>query len=82
MTGMANTTVPSGARGNNGDGVGWGNTRRCRRGRKADRIYGVGTIATGDHDTSGKMAYGEPPRIELHRAVVNNGEAMNQKDSE
>jgi hypothetical protein len=44
--------------------------------------YGIGAevVVASNHSTSGKISYGEPPRIELHRAVVVNGEAMSNKD--
>lgn len=35
-----------------------------------------GPDAPGDHDTSGKVLYGEPSGIELNRTVVVSGEAM------
>jgi hypothetical protein len=42
---------------------------------KANRIYGAGDVALGDHNTSGKIPYGEPTRIELHITMVVSGEA-------
>jgi hypothetical protein len=52
-----------------------------------NRVEGVGAVIASEHDTSGKVAYGEPPGIELHRTVVVTSEAtsrekgMNQTES-
>jgi hypothetical protein len=71
--------MPSGGRGSSDVGVGRGNTGWGRWGGKPNRIYGAGAVASGDHDTSGKISYGEPPWIELHGTMVVNGEATNQR---
>ena len=44
-----------------------------------NRIEWVGVVTTSEHDTGGKVAYGEPPGIELHRTMVVTSEAMNQE---
>ena len=52
-----------------------------------NRVEGVGAVAASEYDTSGKVAYGEPPGSELHRTVVVTSEAtsrekgMNQTES-
>jgi hypothetical protein len=33
----------------------------------------------GNHNTSSKIPYGEPPWIELHRTMVVSGEVMDQE---
>ena len=43
------------------------------------RIEGAGAVTASEHDTSGKVAYGEPPGIELHRTVVVTSEATNRE---
>jgi hypothetical protein len=40
---------------------------------------GSGGVAASEHDTSGKVAYGEPLGIELHRAVVVASQATNRE---
>jgi hypothetical protein len=44
-----------------------------------NRVEGVGAATTSEHDTSGKVAYGEPPGIELHRTVVVASEATDRE---
>jgi hypothetical protein len=43
-----------------------------------NRVEGVGAVTTTGHDTSQKVAYGEPPGIKLHRTVVVTSEATNR----
>jgi hypothetical protein len=42
-----------------------------------NRVEGVGVVTTSKHDMRGKVAYGEPPGIELHRTVVVTSKATN-----
>lgn len=44
-----------------------------------NKIEGEGAVATSDHNTSGKIPYGEPPGIKLYGTVVVSGEATNQE---
>jgi hypothetical protein len=44
-----------------------------------NRVEGTRAITTSEHDTSGKVAYGEPAGIELHRTVVVTSEATNRE---
>jgi hypothetical protein len=46
--------------------------------KRVEGAEGV-TGTTSEHDTSGKVAYGEPLEIELHRTMVVTSEAMNQE---
>jgi hypothetical protein len=41
------------------------------------RIEGVGAVTASEHSMCGKVAYGEAPRVELHRALVVTSEATN-----
>jgi hypothetical protein len=43
------------------------------------RVKAVGAVTVSEHDTRGKVAYGEPPGIELHRTVVVTSEATNRE---
>jgi hypothetical protein len=52
-----------------GGGSGW----------QVNRVEGGGAVIASEHGASGKVAYGEPPGIELHRAVVVTSEATNQE---
>jgi hypothetical protein len=49
------------------------------RGWQVNRVEGVRAVTASDHDTIGKVAYGEPPRVELHRTVLVTSEATNQE---
>jgi hypothetical protein len=44
-----------------------------------NRVEGVRVVAASEYDTSRKVAYGEPPGIELHRTVVVTSEATSQE---
>jgi hypothetical protein len=46
---------------------------------QVNRVEGTGAVASSEHDTSGKVAYGEPPRIELHRTMFVTSEATNRE---
>jgi hypothetical protein len=67
---VAKTTMPSGGRGSGGHGIRcdnmgggrWVGTRMGYRGGRA--------ITSSNHNMSGKIPYGEPLDIELHRTVV------------
>jgi hypothetical protein len=43
-----------------------------------NRVEGAEAITSSKHDTRGKVAYGEPPGIELHRTMVVTSKAMNR----
>jgi hypothetical protein len=44
-----------------------------------NRVEGARAVIASEHDTSGKVSYGKPSGIELHRIVVVTGEATNQE---
>jgi hypothetical protein len=44
-----------------------------------NRVEGTRDVTSSEHDTSGKVAYGEPPRIKLHRTVLVTSEATNRE---
>jgi hypothetical protein len=44
------------------------------------RIEGAGVVTASEHSMCGKVAYGETPGVELHRAVVVTSEAMNREE--
>jgi hypothetical protein len=46
-------------------------------GREPNRIDGGGAVTSGNHNTSGKIPYGEAPVIKLHGTVVGSGETTN-----
>ena len=48
-------------------------------GWQVNRVEGAGSVTTSDHDTNGKVAYGEPLGIELHRTMVVTSEATNRE---
>jgi hypothetical protein len=50
--------------------------KRREVGREDEESIG-GWSCHNEHDTSGKVSYGEPLRIELHRTVVVTSEAAN-----
>jgi hypothetical protein len=50
-----------------------------RWGGEMDGVEVTGAITLSNHNTSGKIPDGEPPSIELHRAVVVNSEATDQE---
>jgi hypothetical protein len=52
-----------------GGGSGW----------QVKRVEGVRVVIASKHDTSGKVAYGEPPGIKLHKTMVVTSEATNQE---
>jgi hypothetical protein len=39
------------------------------------RIEGAGVVTASEHNMCGKVAYGEAPGVELHRALVVTSEA-------
>jgi hypothetical protein len=44
-----------------------------------NRVEGVGAATASEHVTSGKVSYGEPPGIKLHRTVVVTSEVTNRE---
>jgi hypothetical protein len=44
------------------------------------RIEGAGAVTASEYSMCGKVAYGEAPGVELHRALVVTGEATNRKE--
>jgi hypothetical protein len=44
------------------------------------RIEGGRAVTASEHNMCGKMAYGETPGVELHRAVVVTSEATNREE--
>ena len=43
------------------------------------RVEGGRDVTTSEHGMSGKVAYGEPPGIKLHRTMVVTSEATNRE---
>jgi hypothetical protein len=44
------------------------------------RIEGAGAVTASDRSMCGKVAYGESPRVKLHRTVVVTSEATNREE--
>jgi hypothetical protein len=44
------------------------------------RIEGAGAVTASEHSMCGKVAYGEAPGVELHRALVVTSEATNREE--
>jgi hypothetical protein len=49
-------------------------------GGQVKRIEGARAVTASKHNMCGKVAYGETPGIELHRAVVVASETTNQEE--
>ena len=43
------------------------------------RVEGARAVTASEHDTSGKVVYGEPLGIELHRTIVVTSEVTNRE---
>jgi hypothetical protein len=73
--------VPNGGGGGSGKrmGGGGGGYDDGGSGWKVNRVEGAGTATTSEHNTSGKVSYGEPLGIELYKTVVVTSEATNQE---
>jgi hypothetical protein len=76
---VAKTTVPSGGRNSCGKGIGWRYMSGGRWGGEMDGVEVAGAFTLSNHNTSGKISDGEPPSIELHRAVVVSSEATDRE---
>jgi hypothetical protein len=48
-------------------------------GGQVKRVERAEAVTTSEHNTRGKVAYYEPPGIELHRIVVVTSEATNRE---
>jgi hypothetical protein len=48
-------------------------------GCQVNRVEGAGAVTASEHRTSGKVSYGEPLGIKLHRKVVVTSEAANRE---
>lgn len=48
-------------------------------GQGSEWDIGTGGVASSNHNTSGKISYGELPRIEFPRTVVVSGEATERE---
>jgi hypothetical protein len=57
----------------------WGGYASGGSGWQVNRVEGARAVIASEHDTSGKVSYGKPSGIELHRIVVVTGEATNQE---
>jgi hypothetical protein len=44
-----------------------------------NRVEGGRAVTASEHDMCGKVAYGKPPGIKLHRKVVVTSEATNRE---
>jgi hypothetical protein len=82
-------TVPNGRGGGSSSKSMWcGGSSKCRRwgysgvgsGGQVKRIEGAGAITASEHNMCGKVAYGETPGVELHRALVVTSEATNREE--
>jgi hypothetical protein len=71
------TMMPNG--GSGGSSKGMGGYASGGSGGQVKGVEWVGAVAASEHDTSGKVAYGEPLGIELHRAVVVASQATNRE---
>jgi hypothetical protein len=76
---VAKTIVPSGGRNSGGKGIGWRDMSGGRWGGEMDGVEVVGAVTLSNHNTSSKNSDGEPPCIELHRAVVVSSEATDRE---
>jgi hypothetical protein len=47
--------------------------------RASEESRGAGAITATEHSTRGKVAYGEPLGIELHRTMIVTSEATNRE---
>jgi hypothetical protein len=54
----------------------WGGYVGGGSGWQVNRVEGARAVATSEH---GKVAYGEPPGIELHKTMVVTSEATNRE---
>jgi hypothetical protein len=72
------TTMPNGEGGGSSKSMG-GSYAVGGSGRQVNRVEGARAITASKCGTRGKVAYGEPPGIELHRAVVVTGKATNRE---
>jgi hypothetical protein len=82
-------TVPNGGGGGGSSKSMWcGGSSKCRRwgysgvgsGGQVKRIEGAGAVTVSEHSMCGKVAYGEAPGVELHRALVVASEATNREE--
>jgi hypothetical protein len=67
-------TMPNGGGGGGSKSMG-GEYTGSGSGGQVNGAEGARAVTTSEHDMSGKVAYGEPPGIELHRTVVVASEA-------
>jgi hypothetical protein len=44
------------------------------------RIEGAGVVTASEHNMCAKVAYGETPGVELHKALVVTSEATNREE--
>jgi hypothetical protein len=86
---MPEATVPNGRGGGGSSKSMWcSGSSKCRRwgysggdsGGQVKRIEGVGAVTASEHNMCGKVAYGETPGVELHRALVVTSEATNREE--
>ena len=47
---------------------------------QVNRVEGAGAVTASEHNMCGKVAYGEAPGVELHRALVVTSEATNREE--
>jgi hypothetical protein len=81
--------VPNGGGGGgSGENMWSGGSSKYRRwgysgvgsGGQVKRIEGAGAVTASEHSMCGKVAYGEAPGVELHRALVVTSEATNREE--
>jgi hypothetical protein len=70
--------MPNGGGGGSSKNMG-GSYTGGESGGQVNRVEGARAVTPSEHGTRGKVTYGEPPGIELHRTVVVTSEAMNQE---
>ena len=52
----------------------------CGEWRASEENRGAGAVTASEHSMCGKVAYGETPGVELHRALVVTSEATNREE--
>jgi hypothetical protein len=58
---MTKATMPNGRGGGSSQSMRGGDRAGGGSGWQANRVEGGGAITASEHDTSGKVSYGEPP---------------------
>jgi hypothetical protein len=75
---VTEATMPDGGGCGGSKSMGGGYTGGGSRGQ-VNRVEGAKAVTASEYGTSGKVVYGEPPGIELHKAVVVASEPTNRE---